>query len=151
LEKSIEKANEIKERYPDAVITFVGYSKGGAEAAANAAATGKDAVLFNPAIPNLRAYGLSLENYEANMVSYIIEGELLSETIGKISEIPGEKKFLEEDYNLVDKIFEAYKEHLSNLTFKNIWENADEFLKEVKEEIDYSTKLHSLNSFYKKE
>ena len=76
---------------------FVGTSYGGAEVAANAVATGKDAILFNPASPNLSKYGLSFDDYEANMVSYIIEGEALSETVGKILKLPGEKRFIERD------------------------------------------------------
>ena len=68
-----------------------------AEAAGNALATGKDAVLFNPASPVLDKYGLSFDNYEANMVSYIIEGEVLSETVGRIWKLPGEKKFIDRD------------------------------------------------------
>lgn len=73
---------------------FVGTSYGGAEAAVNAVATGKDAILFNPASPNLSKYGLSFDDYEANMVSYIIEGEALSETMAKKWDVPGEKKLI---------------------------------------------------------
>ena len=96
-------------------------------------------------------YGLSFDNYEANMVSYIINGEILSETLSKMLKMPGEKKFLGEDYNLMDSIYNDYEEYKLGLNSKNIWKNTEEFLKNIKTEIDYSAKLHSLNSFYKKE
>ena len=86
-------------------ITFVGHSKGGAEAASAAVATAyRNAILFNPAISNLSDYGLSAKNYTGNMQIYIVEGEILhtmqgwfsGPPIGKNSEIvylPQQHKF----------------------------------------------------------
>ena len=61
-------------------ITFVGHSKGGAEAAGAAVATNKNALLFNPANANLSGYGLNGKNYTAAMAQYIVKKEILSET-----------------------------------------------------------------------
>jgi len=151
MKKSIEQAKEIVKYYPEAHITFVGYSKGGAEAAANAVATGKDAILFNPASPILDEYNLNFDNYKAKMISYIIDGEVLSETIAKKWDVPGEKRFLGKEYNLIDSIYNDYEKYRLGFNSKNIWENTKEFLKNLKNEIGHSIDLHSLNSFYKKE
>ncbi len=59
--------------------------------------TGKDAVLFNPASYDWEKFGLDVEGYSGTMTSYIIGGEVLSETVGKILKLPGEKKFIERD------------------------------------------------------
>ena len=105
VEKSIEYAKKIVDKYKDANITFVGYSKGGAEAAANAMATGKDAVLFNPAVPRYRhKYGID-DNYKGNMVTYIVSGEILSETDGRIfNELPGETKYIGENNSIFTQL-----------------------------------------------
>ena len=62
---------------PNASITFVGHSKGGAEAAANGVATNRDFIIFNPATPNFGAYGLSEADFTASGQSFIIDGEVL--------------------------------------------------------------------------
>ncbi len=105
VEKSIEYAKKIVEKYKDANITFVGYSKGGAEAAANAMATGKDAVLFNPAVPrNLHKYGIDGE-YKGKMVTYITYGEILSETEGRFSKnIPGAKRYVSSEKSVLTQL-----------------------------------------------
>jgi hypothetical protein len=59
-------------------ITYIGHSKGGAEAAANAVATNRNAILFNPAAVNLDSYNLSVSSYSANMNVYVVKGEPLS-------------------------------------------------------------------------
>ena len=82
---SIAYANEFVKDNPNTDITFTGHSKGGAEAAANAVATGKNAIIFNPATVNLKAYGLDGKKYEANMMAYIVKGEILNNIFGKIS------------------------------------------------------------------
>ena len=61
-------------------ITFIGHSKGGAEAAGAAVATNKNAILFNPANANLSDYGLNGSTYNANMTQYVVQKEILSET-----------------------------------------------------------------------
>ncbi len=66
-------------------ITFVGHSKGGAEAASAAVATNKNAMIFNPATSNLSAYGLSSSSYTASMTAYIVKGDILNATEGWFS------------------------------------------------------------------
>ena len=74
------------ESHPGYETTFIGHSKGGAEAAAAAVATNKNAILFNPANVNLSDYGLSADNYTAAMTQYVVVGEILSVLgIGPIS------------------------------------------------------------------
>ena len=79
---SISFARTFVERNPNSHITFIGHSKGGAEAAANAVATNRDAILFNPASVSLNSYGLNSKNYTANMTAYIVEGEILNTLLG---------------------------------------------------------------------
>ena len=64
----------------DADLTFVGHSKGGAEAAANAVATNRDAYVFNPAVVNLKAYGLNSKDYSANMTAFVVKGDPVAKT-----------------------------------------------------------------------
>jgi len=60
-------------------ITFVGHSKGGAEAAGAAIATNRNAILFNPAVLNVRGYGLSTYDYDVRkMLAFIVNGEALN-------------------------------------------------------------------------
>ena len=59
-------------------ITFIGHSKGGAEAAANAVATNRNAILFNPAAAALNKYGLNANNYFASMNVFVVKGEPLN-------------------------------------------------------------------------
>ncbi len=66
-------------------ITFVGHSKGGAEAASAAVATNRNAMIFNPATSNLSAYGLSSSNYTGNMTAYIVKGDILNTLEGWFS------------------------------------------------------------------
>lgn len=74
---SLLYVREFVDKHPGAKITFVGHSKGGAEAAVNAVECNKNAILFNPAAANLKDYGLSSSNYHANMTAYIVDGEIL--------------------------------------------------------------------------
>jgi hypothetical protein len=75
---SINYAVQFVNNHPEASITFVGHSKGGAEAAANAVATKRNAILFNTARPNYGAYGLNSSAYEGTMTSYVVRGEILN-------------------------------------------------------------------------
>ena len=61
-------------------VSFVGHSKGGAEAAAAAVATNKNAIVFNPANTNLKDYGLNGETYTGHITQYVVRNEILSET-----------------------------------------------------------------------
>lgn len=59
-------------------ITFVGHSKGGAEVAANAVATNKNCITFNPAAVNYKKYNLNPSRYTAQMTTYIVKGDILN-------------------------------------------------------------------------
>ncbi len=85
---SIAFAEKFVNDHPGAHITFVGHSKGGAEATMNALATNKDAIVFNPAKPNYAAYGISPVGYDKNVTSYIISGEALSLAYAGIGMLP---------------------------------------------------------------
>ncbi len=58
---------------------MVGHSKVGAEAAANAVASNKNSIIFNPATVNLEAYGLSASNYSTSMTAFIVKGDILTD------------------------------------------------------------------------
>ena len=75
---SIENAKNFVNKYPNAHVTFVGHSKGGAEAISNALATDKDAITFNSARPNYKAYGLDNEGYNGTITPFVVQGEILS-------------------------------------------------------------------------
>ena len=68
-------------------ITFVGHSKGGGEAMANAVATNRNAITFNLAKANLPVYGLgqAKKAYSATMIHYVVEGEILNSLFGDAS------------------------------------------------------------------
>ena len=67
-------------------ITFVGHSKGGAEAAAAAIATNSNAIIFNPANLNTWDYNLNAGDYSGNMTQYVVQKEILSEIgLGPVS------------------------------------------------------------------
>jgi len=79
---SISKAKEISQQLGSSEITFVGHSKGGAEAAGNALATNRNALLYNPAAISAKAYGLDTKSYTGinnkGMTAYIVKGDVLN-------------------------------------------------------------------------
>ncbi len=92
---SIREAKKFVNKHTKNEITFVGHSKGGAEAAANAVKTNKNCIIFNPATVNLSAYGISSSGYTSDMVAYIVKGDILhsvenafSKPIGRIVYLP---------------------------------------------------------------
>ncbi len=99
----------------DTKITFVGHSKGGAEAAAAAVATNRNAILFNPANTNLKDYGLDSNDYTGIMVQYVVENEILSRTgIGPVSptRIPTIRTvFIEQQEHMYTVLDESIENH----------------------------------------
>jgi len=97
---SIEKAVEYDREYKNDELTFVGHSKGGAEAAANAVRTNRGAVLLNPMSVNLSGYHLDsyLENYSGNMTAYIVKGDILNNIFGPVSSPIGNVVYLPQQY-----------------------------------------------------
>lgn len=77
MQEAINYAIWFKDFAGDKKVTFVGHSKGGAEAIAAATKTGCDAVVFNPAWANLEDYGVSAEGYKGNIKAYIVKNEIL--------------------------------------------------------------------------
>ena len=66
----------------DNEITFVGHSKGGAEAISAAVKTNRNAIVFNSAIPVISEYGLSTQYYDGGIIHYSVYGEAISSYLG---------------------------------------------------------------------
>ena len=116
MEDSIKYAKDFVEDHSDAKTTFIGHSKGGAEAAANAVATNKDAILFNPATVFLDSYGLNAKTYSANMTAYIVKGEILNDIFGLISAPIDKMEYLPTQYtskwyDVVGQVDDSIKNH----------------------------------------
>lgn len=78
---SLDQARDLSNTLgQEADLTFVGHSKGGAEAVANAVATNRDAYVFNPAAVNLKAYGLNSKNYSESMTAFVVKGDPVAGT-----------------------------------------------------------------------
>ena len=79
---SISNARKLSNQLRNKELTFIGHSKGGQEAAANAIATNRNAILFNPAAISASLYGLDSKKYtgadENGMTVYIVQGEFLN-------------------------------------------------------------------------
>lgn len=79
-------------------ITFVGHSKGGAEAASAAVATNRNAYIFNPATSNLSDYSLSSANYTADMTAFIVKGDIVNYMEGWFSKPIDRVVYLPQQY-----------------------------------------------------
>ena len=92
---SIKDAKEVSKELGDAELTFVGHSKGGAEAAGNALATNRNALLYNPAAINAKAYGLNAKSYKGadknGMTAYVVKGDMLDRFINSLFAKPIDK------------------------------------------------------------
>lgn len=95
---SIEQAKKFVIKFSNNEITMVGHSKGGAEAAANAVATNKNSIIFNPATVNLRAYGLRSSDYSASMTAFIVKGDILNTAEGWMSKAIDKAVYLPQQY-----------------------------------------------------
>jgi RHS repeat-associated protein len=116
MKNSIKFAEDFVNNHNDSEITFVGHSKGGAEAAGNALATNKNALLFNPASINSGAYGLDSSKYTGDMTAYIVKGEILNLIFGPISRPIDEIKYLpSQSFNPIENhLMEAVRKGLEN-------------------------------------
>ncbi|MDE7115619.1 MAG: hypothetical protein K2O56_04245 [Muribaculaceae bacterium] len=63
MKTSIRIADKLSKSYPNNELTFVGHSKAGAEAEANAYKTGRNALLYNPAALGAEGQGLDQSSY----------------------------------------------------------------------------------------
>lgn len=92
---SIATAKEVSEQLGDKELTFVGHSKGGAEAAGNALATNRNALLYNPAAINSKAYGLDIKSYTGanknGMTAFVVKGDVLNTFINQLFAKPIDK------------------------------------------------------------
>ena len=122
---SISKAKELSAEFGDTELTFVGHSKGGAEAAGNALATNRNALLYNPAAINSSAYGLDSKSYtgadENGMTAFIVKGDALNtflnnwlaKPIDKVVYLPRQSLNPITNHGL-DAIIQALREYENN-------------------------------------
>jgi len=125
VENSIAYAKAFIAEHPNSEVSFVGHSKGGLEAAANAIATNKNAYLYNPMMLNYSRYflGFALNIYTAEMKSYVVEGEILNKLFGDI--IDREDKFehipLPTQYNIdTGGIFDNINNMINNHSINSV-------------------------------
>ena len=101
-------------------ITFVGHSKGGAEAIANAVATNRACITFNPAFPNLWRYNLGYSEaiYTEDMTHYIVRGEILNDKFG----VPGVGRpiYLDTEYPIEPWTIQAWEQRIENHHMKAV-------------------------------
>jgi RHS repeat-associated protein len=116
----IEYARKFVNNHDEYEVTFVGHSKGGAEAAAGAVATNSNCFVFNPATANLRAYGLNPEEYNASMVAYIVEGEPLNSVFGLISAPIDQVVYLPNPYSDTSTGYEFLDKFDAQLIFNSL-------------------------------
>ena len=92
---SIRDAKQVSRDVGEAELTFVGHSKGRAEAAGNALATNRNALLYNPAAINEDAYGLDSKKYTGadknGMTAYVVKGDMLDSFINQFFAKPIDK------------------------------------------------------------
>lgn len=86
MDKSLWKANYFVTLNSNYEVTFIGHSKGGAEATINALITGNDAITFNTAKPNVEAYKHRLKNSDVDIWNYVVEGDVLNKFFGESTE-----------------------------------------------------------------
>ncbi|WP_197270656.1 hypothetical protein [Paenibacillus alvei] len=99
------------------MLTIQGHSKGGAEAAANAIVTNKNAILFNPAklstFVNTKV-GLYYQVYTAKINAYVVNGEILNELFGAVDTPGGAVHYLRSQYPLGRWNIWNFKKNIEN-------------------------------------
>ena len=128
---SVDNAHELNSKLSDSEITFVGHSLGGGLAAANALATNRNAITFNPAaLTNDTKMNLHLPNAttKGRIFNVIVQGELVNHIQSKLglnleggiytlnaSYLPGNNLIntaLRIKNHLIDTVIEKIKEEL---------------------------------------
>ena len=114
-------------------VTMVGHSKGGAEAVANAIATDRDSIVFNPATTFLSSYELSSKGYTGDMTVFVVKGEILhtaegwfSKPIDKFEYLPTQHKIYLWD-NRVVRIYKGIRNHLMDAVIDSLIEEGDKY------------------------
>ncbi len=103
---SISEARKFVRNNPGVNVHFVGHSKGGAEAAANALANKtSNATIFNPAMLNPSAYNLDPSDYGGNIKSYVVEGEALDSLYENLPDEMRAERFSPPQLTYVKKIY----------------------------------------------
>lgn len=105
-----------------------------------------DAVLFNPAYTAFEEYNLKTNDYTGSMVSYIVEGEILSQSIGKLYELHGEKKILESNMDFTENINTILNDFKNDPNAISFFKALYSALKETIDEIEESVNAHKLSS-----
>lgn len=80
LVKGLAYTSRFVKDWKDCEISFTGHSKGGGEAAVNAEFWDKNAIVFNPSVPDIT---WSLAD-DSHVESYVVNGEILNNTLGEI-------------------------------------------------------------------
>ncbi|GEM_PF-628518 len=80
MENSVKRAREFCQEHESEEVTMVGHSKGGAEAMANAYATGKNAYIFNSAGLNKKNRDKYATGYDRKIHSYTSTGDIVGLT-----------------------------------------------------------------------
>ena len=141
MKRSIAISKEFCNNHQSSPITFVGHSKGGAEAVANAVATNRDAIVFNPATAFLDKYDLSTDGYAGNVTSYVVDGEMLDSLSFVLGKNIGTEVSLESPYNY--DIFEHQWVSLSDEDLMTQLEKA--FAAEVGNFLNENIKKHEID------
>lgn len=122
MKDSIKFAKQFNKVHLIEEVTMIGHSKGGAEAAANAVATNRNAILFNPAAVALELYGLKASSYSAKMTAYVVRGEALDQAFGSSSEPIGKKVYLPIQYRVNYKwnVFKNISNSIKNHSMESV-------------------------------
>lgn len=118
--RSVEFAHLNKKEYPN--ISFTGHSLGGGLASANALATGSKAVTFNAAGLTENTKTTLKLNKEANITSYVIQGELVDYLQWNLLglEAEGNMHIITPKDEYSGNVLEIFNQRLDNHYMKNI-------------------------------
>ncbi len=82
------------------------------------------------------------------MVTYIVSGEILSETEGRGSNVlPGKKKYVGKKQSLWNDIGTVSQNYLSSLNAYNVFEKMSDYYKNIGAEFSESISLHDMSKF----
>ena len=122
--ESVLNALSLNEKYSKSELTFVGHSLGGGLAAANALATDRNAITFNPAaVTDLTMKNLHLRQSTTKglIFNYVVRGEIVSYLQSKVGlKAVGGTYYLNAKYNFGDVINTVLriKNHLIDTVIK---------------------------------
>lgn len=86
VEQSKKDAGNLLKIAGNSEVTFVGHSKGGAEATINAVVNNCNAITFNPAAITSKGFGVNgAEGYSKKVTAFVVKGDILDITINRYS------------------------------------------------------------------